>query len=122
MQQKPATMQGMQSSGRHHLHVRKRMYKKLEQYPHPDAFKRLFDKVMWVVAIGGPLAMLPQVTQVFETKDVTSLSLTTWILWLIFSVIWALYGILHRDMPIILSQVIYIILNSIVVLAILFYG
>ena len=85
-------------------------------------WKQALDKVMVVVAIVGPLATLPQVFQVFSTRDVEGLSMTTWLAWVLLSVIWALYGLVHKEMPIVVSNIIYVILQGAVVLAIVMYN
>ncbi len=94
----------MHSSGRHHLHLRRRIHQKHETYPHPDRFKRYFDKVMYVIAFAGPLATIPQVIQTFETKDVSGMSLATFTAWFILTIFWLIYGIIHKEIPIIMSQ------------------
>lgn len=111
----------MQGHGHHHLNVRKRIYKKLEPYPHPEALKRLLDRVMLFIAIGGPIALLPQVVQVYSLKDASDLSPITWILWECFSVFWLIYGIVHKEMPIIIANSCYIVLQAIVLIAIVIY-
>ncbi len=110
------------TGGSHHLHMRKRGSRNLAPYPHPNAFKRFLDRFMYVVAIGGPLSTLPQVFQVFETRDVSSLSFTTWGLWFLLSIVWLIYGFVHKDMPIIISQMLYVALNGVIVLMIFVYG
>ncbi len=108
--------------GHHHLSLRKRMHERLEPYPHPDAFKRFLDKIMMGVALIGPLATLPQVYQVFMTQDTKGLSLVTWTVWVLLSCVWLVYGLLHKEMPIVLSNLIYIVLQGAVVSAILLYN
>lgn len=106
----------------HHISVRKRATKKLEPYPSPDAVKGFLDRVMPVVALAGPAAMLPQLFQIFETSDVSGLSLATWIIWTVLSVLWIFYGIIHKDVPIVLAQSLYIILHLIIIFAIIIFG
>lgn len=77
---------------------------------------------MYVVAIGGPLSVLPQIIQTFETKDVSGLSLSTWALWQALTVVWLVYGIIHKEMPIVISQTIYLVFNGIIIASILVYG
>ncbi len=108
--------------GHHHLSLRKRMHERLEPYPHPDAFKRFLDKIMMGVALIGPLATIPQVYPVFMTQDTKGLSLVTWTVWVLLSCVWLVYGLLHKEMPIVLSNIIYIILQGAVVVAILLYN
>ncbi len=107
--------------GAHHLHMRKRLFNKFEPYPNPDAFKRFFDKVMIFVSVGVPFALLPQVIQVFETQDVSDLSLTTWGLLAFFNVLWTTYGVLHRTFPIAISSAMTFLLQLTLVFAILIY-
>jgi MtN3 and saliva related transmembrane protein len=112
----------MHSAGQHHHHVRKRVYKKLEPFPHPKALTRFLDHTMVFIATAGPIAALPQVFDTFFTKNVSGLSLMTWSLWTMLSGVWLLYGILHKETPIIVSNVLYIALQGLVVIAILIYG
>src|SRR5262245_42121291 len=98
----------MTSLGHHHLSMRKRIYKKLEPYPSPNALTRFMDRAMYVIALIGPLATLPQVFQIFETQDVEGLSALTWGIWTLLSCFWVVYGLIHRETPIVLSNAIYI--------------
>ena len=108
--------------GQHHLNVRKRVSKKLEPYPSPDALKRLLDKSMLFIALAGPLATLPQIYQIFLTQDVKGLSALTWSVWTLLSGVWLVYGIVHRELPIVASNAIYIALQGTVVIAIFVFG
>lgn len=112
----------MQNAGHHHLHARKRLYTRLEPFPSADAFKRWFDYLMYIVAIGGPLAMVPQVIQLFTSKDAIGLSLLTWGMWLLFSGMWFIYGIIHKEVPMMISQGLYIVLHVILISGIFMYS
>jgi MtN3 and saliva related transmembrane protein len=108
--------------GHHHLNLRKRIFKKLEPYPHPESLKRLLDKTMVFIAVVGPLATLPQVFQVFSTQDAKGLSLITWSLWTVLSFLWCIYGAVHKETPIVVSNAIYIVLQGAVIVAIFLYS
>lgn len=112
----------MQNQGHHHLHVRKRIYKKLEAYPHPEAFRRLLDRLMVFIAIAGPLAALPQVYDVYTTHNVGGLSMITWVLWFLFSCVWGVYGFIHRETPIVIANALSAVLQGTIIAAILVYG
>jgi MtN3 and saliva related transmembrane protein len=77
---------------------------------------------MVFIATAGPIATLPQVFDVFFTRNVAGLSFTTWSLWTLLSCVWLVYGILHKEAPIIVSNVLYIILQGLVVAAIIAFG
>ena len=98
--------------GLHHFHKRKNMIKKLERYPSKNKFKRLMDKLIYVVAVCGPLVALPQVFQIWISKNVVGVSLITWIGFLVISLFWLTYGILHKEKPIILMNSLWIIIYS----------
>lgn len=77
---------------------------------------------MFAIAIFGPASALPQVHQTLTTKDVSGMSLFTWGLWAILTVVWLIYGIIHKEKPLIISQGIYLVLNLVVVAAIILYA
>lgn len=108
-------------SNLHHLHTRKRVYKNLEGYPHTRWFKRMLDYVMYGVAIVTPLALLPQVFQLFTYKDATGLSLLTWVLLGCLNFLWIIYALVHKEKPILLANVLMGILNFTLVYGILLY-
>jgi uncharacterized protein with PQ loop repeat len=98
------------------------MYKNTEEFPHPDSFKRRLDKAMYVIGVVGPLALLPQVVEVFISHDVSSLSIWTWLPLGIINVIWMLYGWLHKENVVLLANTITAVMNFAVVTAIILYG
>lgn len=106
------------NSGQHHLHVRKH----LASYPHPAAFGRLLDRVMYGVGIVMPLALIPQVIQVYSSKDVSELSLITWLALGTCNILWTTYGIVHKAPPIIIGSAIICVLQFSLVYAIVAFG
>ncbi len=109
-------------AGLHHAHLRKQLYKKIEGAPNRDSLKRFLDKVMVGIALIGPVATIPQVYQLYHTKDAQGLSLETWLIWTVLSAVWGVYGYLHRETPIVLSNIIYVILQGMVVVGIFLYA
>lgn len=109
------------SNALHHRHIRKRLYRKFERYPSTSALRRFFDYLVYIVALFTPLVLVPQVIQLFATKDVGGFSLPSWFLFGLIGIIWATYGIIHREWPIILSNTIMAFLDFVVVVGILIY-
>ena len=60
---------------------------------------------MSVIAIVSPLTIVPQITQIYQTKDVDGVSLITWIFSFLTSLIWIVYGLHHQDKPIIFNSI-----------------
>lgn len=90
--------------GMHHLDTRRRVYEDLEAYPHPKRFTRTFDYLMYTVGALAPLALLPQVHTLFQYHHAAGLSITTWLLLGLINALWMVYGILHRQYPIIIAN------------------
>ncbi|QQG39509.1 MAG: hypothetical protein HYS81_03950 [Candidatus Aenigmatarchaeota archaeon] len=108
-----------QGTAFHHLHKRIRVHKKLEKYPHPDRLTNAMDKLIYVVSIIMPLLTVPQVLTVWLDGNVSGLSLVTWVSYLVASVFWLAYGILHREKPIIISNVLWIVVFAFIVVGIM---
>lgn len=105
----------------HHLQTRKFLYKNLTQYPHPDFWKRFIDIVVFLVGGIGPFFTLPQVLSVWFSKNAEGLSPITWVSYFIFSCVWLMYGIIHKEKPIIFSNAIYVIINALIVVGIIIF-
>jgi len=76
---------------------------------------------MFFVAVAGPFALLPQVVKLFQTHDASSLSVITWGLFFSMNFIWILYGVVHKETPILITHCLFAILNGTVVYGILLY-
>lgn len=79
------------------------------------------DSVMSVVAVISPLTLVPQIIQIFQTKDVEGISLITWFFSIITSIIWVVYGFHHKDKPIIFNSVMGTVFCILIVLGIFIY-
>ena len=102
----------------HHLHKRN----KLEKYPHPVQWKRNLDWIIVIVAIAGPLINIPQITKVYITQNATGLSLLAWTFYVLINIPWFIYGVVHKDKPIIISSSLWALTNIIILIGILMYG
>ncbi len=83
--------------------------------------KDALDILIYPIAIGAPLAMLPQVINLYATRDASSLVLITWLLFGCFNLIWILYGWVHKERPILLTNTMLAFLNFSIVFGILLY-
>ncbi len=106
----------------HHRHIRKRIHKNLEQYPHPDKIKKNLDKIIYIYASIMPIFTSTQVIKIFLTQNASGVSLIAWSAYLIGTLLWLSYGILHREKPIIYANSINTAVNLGVVIGIILYG
>lgn len=108
--------------GLHHFQKRKRIYQKCEPYPHPQRFKRFMDKFIYVIAVFGMVMTIPQITKIWVEKNASGVSAVSWGAYMFGAVFWLTYGVLHKDKPIVFTYSVWIILEALVVVGVLFYG
>ncbi|MBN2330617.1 MAG: hypothetical protein JXC85_02280 [Candidatus Aenigmarchaeota archaeon] len=101
--------------GLHHFHKRKRIYQYHEPYPHPNKLKNAMDKLIYVVGIAGPVMAIPQLLKIWVEKNVSGVSGITWFAFLIIAIFWMMYGILHREKPIILTYAAWLIMDILII-------
>lgn len=106
--------------GNEHLHAR-RLFRDLPPYPHPDRLRRRLDTLMLVIGPLAPLALLPQVLEIYQTQDASAFSLLTWGLLASINSLWTLYGFLHRQAPVLFANGGLVILNIAIIVGILMY-
>jgi uncharacterized protein with PQ loop repeat len=105
----------------HHLNIRKRIHQKHEPFPHPDRFKRFIDYS--VVAIGFLTTVLtvPQVMKIWIEQNVSGVSPITWASFLLYSVFFLIYGIIHKARNIIIIYSVWTFFDFIIVLGVLLH-
>ena len=112
----------MENSAIHHLHKRKRIHSKHEEYPSKKKFVRRLDKIVYVVGVLGPVMTIPQIAKIWINKTAGNISLISWIAYLLFAFVLMFYGIVHKEKPLILMYFLWIIVDAFVVIGILLYG
>jgi len=106
----------------HHIHQRKRIHEKFEEYPHPNPKIRFLDDLLLAVVVIGPLTNLPQVFQIFYSKNAAGVSLISFSFFAFFNTFWIAYGLVHREKPIIIASFLWFATNLMVVAGIIMYG
>lgn len=106
----------------HHISKRKRVHQKLEKYPHPYKFKNYLDRIIYIVAIIGPLMALPQLNKIWFLKDATGVSFLSWFLFGIVNLIWLFYGLVHKEKPIIVANMMWVIIDFSIAVGIVIYS
>ena len=104
----------------HHQHAR-RVYKNLEQYPHNDRVKYVFDRLVYIAGIATPIMTFPQLIRIYVEKRTAGVSIVTWSSYLTISLIFTVYGFLHKEKPIIIMYLSQLILQIFIVAGILIY-
>lgn len=105
-----------------HLHIRKRVSKSLEPYPARSAWKRLLDRVIFAAGVIGPLLSIPQIVLIYSNKDASDISAVSWFGWAALNIVWILYGLAHKEPPIVMTYTFWFIINLTVAFGAILYG
>lgn len=82
---------------------------------------RLMDRIIYVVAIVAPLFTLDQLAQIWGTHSAQGVSVVTWGAFAVFSFIWLLYGYVHNDKAIIITNILWVTFEFLVALGAFIY-
>jgi uncharacterized protein with PQ loop repeat len=110
-----------QENATSHVHKRKRIHVHKEPYPHPNPWKNFLDKIIYLIALIGPISMIPQILKIYVEKNASSLSEITWTLLLFPAIIWTIYGIVHKEKPIICAGTSSLIIHILILIGVILY-
>ena len=79
------------------------------------------DRLMACAAVVHPLTATPQVYKIYTTHNVAGISLWTWLGFMTLGLIFLSYGIAHRIRPYITTQVLWFVVDFLVVIGIIIY-
>jgi len=108
----------MHNQGLRHKYERTKKPKKTKE----TKYVVFLDKLTFIVGVIGPFTVLPQTYSIFSSKSAAGVSLITWVLIFIVTFPWILYGLAHKDKSIIVSFILWEIVNFSVILGVLIYG
>ncbi|HXE09901.1 MAG TPA: hypothetical protein VN554_00565 [Verrucomicrobiae bacterium] len=104
--------------GMRHKHEHSKAHAKHKK----TSYTVFLDKLTFVAGVVGPFTVLPQTYAIFSSHSAKGVSLATWSLIFIVTFPWILYGIAHKDRSIIVSFILWEIVNLSVVIGVLIYG
>ena len=88
----------------------------------PAQHKREIENFALVAGILQPFITLPQIITIFSSQSAKDVSLLTWVGYLIFGIIFLVYGIVFNLKPIWVGQIIWVTMQTIIVIGILLYS
>jgi uncharacterized protein with PQ loop repeat len=80
------------------------------------------DRLMGLAAIIHPLMGTPQIYKIYSTRDAIGVSLITWLGFMVLGLIFLAYGLVHRIKPFILTQLLWFVVDFLVVAGIVLYN
>jgi uncharacterized protein with PQ loop repeat len=87
-----------------------------------NLFLKLFDDGVYLIGFFGIIVFLPQLTKVWLGKNVEGLSFTSWAGMTLGSIVWLIYGILHKQKPLIVVNIMVAFLQLAIVIGIITYS
>lgn len=94
----------------HHFHKKK-----------PAMFNNSIEKLAYVAGIASPIVTLPQLFQIWITKNADGLSLITWVSYLFIVIIMTMYGIIHKEKPLIIMYAPLIVIDILIIIGAIIY-
>ena len=82
----------------------------------------LLEKLVLAVAIVEPLSTVPQIIEIYQSKNAEAISLLSWLLFMGTSLIWLAYGIKIKNLPLIASSIMWVLTELILVVGIVIYS
>jgi uncharacterized protein with PQ loop repeat len=81
----------------------------------------IIDMLVNIAAVIHPLTTLPQIYAIYSSQSVAGISLWTWLGFMLIGFIFLAYGLVHHLKPIILTQVLWFIVDATVIIGVLLY-
>jgi len=82
---------------------------------------KLIDSLMSAAAVVHPLMAIPQVYAIYTTQDVSGVSLWTWLGFMVLGLVFLIYSVTYKLKPLILNQVLWFVVDFLVVIGILLF-
>lgn len=110
------------SLGVRHVARRQKKVRRAKGFPtRASVLKDALDILIYPVAIVGPLALLPQVIKLYTVQDASGFALSTWLILGLFNLVWLYYGVVHKERPIVATNIMLAFLNFSIVFGILLF-
>ncbi len=83
--------------------------------------KKQVERFALIAGIIQPLITLPQILTIYTNQSATDVSLLTWLGYLFFGITFLVYGLVFNLKPIWIGQIIWVTMQTVVVIGILLY-
>lgn len=111
----------MDGHGLHHMRTRISATEGLEPFPARTPFLRAFDYLMYGVGFLAPLALVPQIFQIYSTQSSAGVSLTTWLLLTLANSLWMTYAAIHKDQHLLFANGLMFVAHGIMIVGLILY-
>lgn len=89
---------------------------------HKKIPKKVIDRLIYSAAILYPAMSLPQIYKIFNSKSANDLSLYSYVLFMIFEVIFLFYGLKYQLKPIVTAATLWLVVYTVIIFGIFLHG
>lgn len=100
----------------HHIVKKKKQKKKGKAR---FGLQLLMDKSVYIFTFFGICANIPQLNKIWIDRNIGGVSIITWIGFLFGSSFWLMYGIIHKEKPIVIANSFFVTIQFLIVLGLL---
>ncbi len=86
-----------------------------------SVYRKRIEGFALAAGVVQPLITLPQIITIYSNQSAKDVSLLTWIGYLLFGLVFLVYGIVFKLKPIWVGQIIWVTMQTIIVIGILLY-
>lgn len=91
------------------------------KHKRPKKHKDRLDKIVYFFAFAAPAFEIPQLITIYSQHSAKDVSLLTWRFFAISSFVWLVYGIRHQLKPIIVSYLLFTVVEAVTAVGIMLY-
>ncbi len=80
--------------------------------PPETSSKKFINKLAYFAAATAPLGTIPQLIDIWIKKQTAGVSPLSWIIFDIYSIVWLIYGVSHKEKPIVVSSILWLVFQT----------
>ncbi len=97
------------------------MHHPIKQTLHKNHKSKYSNTLVYFFATTTPLFMLPQAIEIYRSHHAANVALLTWLFFLVADIVWIIYGIKHKLMPLVYCHILYFSVEASIVVGIILY-
>lgn len=91
---------------------------RIEENP---TFRNFINKGVYIAGLLGVAAIVPQILKIWIGRETVGVSISTWVGFLIATLFWLVYGIIHKQKPIILTNAAALLAHTSIIIGLMLF-
>lgn len=89
---------------------------------HTKPDKEFFDYIVYFFTVATPLFELPQAYVIYANQSAQDVSFATWAFFLLDNIVWIVYAVKRRVVPLLITTILYLIIETAILVGIVLYA